>query len=187
MNRLTTVICLVVMLTMTGCAAKNVNTRNDKRQAILNMKNEVLANLYTIKPDVKAQIETAPGYAVFSNANIKVFVASFGGGYGVVKNNLSGEHTYMRMGELGVGLGLGIKDFRGVFVFHNPEAMYRFIEQGWIFGAQADATAKAGKNGAALSGEITSDQITIYQLTEVGLALQATLKGTKFWKADSLN
>jgi hypothetical protein len=31
------------------------------------------------------------------------------------------------------------------------------------------------------------DNITIYQLTESGLALQATVKGTKYWKDDALN
>ena len=29
--------------------------------------------------------------------------------------------------------------------------------------------------------------MTIYQLTESGLALQATIKGTRFWKDDALN
>ena len=151
------------------------------------MKNEVLTDLYKIRPDVKSQIASAPGYAVFSNANVNLIFASFGGGYGVAKNNKTGKHTYMNMGEVGLGLGLGVKDFRGVFVFHNAEAMNRFVEHGWAFGAQADAAAKAVDKGAAVGGEVTVDNITIYQLTEAGLALQATIKGTKFWKDTSLN
>ena len=93
----------------------------------------------------------------------------------------------MKMGEAGIGLGLGAKDFRAVFVFHSADTMKRFIEHGWTFGVQADAAAKASDKGAAVGGEITADNITIYQLTESGLALQATLKGTKYWKDDSLN
>jgi hypothetical protein len=31
------------------------------------------------------------------------------------------------------------------------------------------------------------DGITIDQLTETGVALQATIKGTKYWKDDELN
>jgi hypothetical protein len=65
--------------------------------------------------------------------------------------------------------------------------MNRFVEQGWAFGGQADAAAKASDKGAAVGGELTVDNVTIYQLTEAGLALQATLKGTKYWKDDSLN
>ena len=79
------------------------------------------------------------------------------------------------------------KDFRGIFVFHNAETMNRFIEEGWAFGGQADAAAKASDKGGAVGGEITVDNITIYQLTETGLALQATIKGTKYLKDDSLN
>ena len=93
----------------------------------------------------------------------------------------------MNMGELGIGLGLGVKDFRGVFVFHNTETMKRFRDKGWAFGAQADAAAKASDKGGAVGGEITVDNMTIFQLTEAGLALQATIKGTKFWKDNELN
>jgi len=45
-----------------------------------------------------------------------------------------------------------------------------------------DAAAKAGDKGGAVGGEILLDGVTIYQLTEHGLALQATLKGAKYWK-----
>ena len=91
------------------------------------------------------------------------------------------------MGEVGVGVGLGAKDFRLVFIFHTNDSMDRFVESGWAFGAQADAAAKAEDKGAAVGGEITIDNMTIYQLTETGLALQATVKGTKYWKDDELN
>ena len=36
---------------------------------------------------------------------------------GVVKNNKTAKHTYMKMGEVGIGLGLEVKDFRVIFVF----------------------------------------------------------------------
>ncbi|MDH3999265.1 MAG: hypothetical protein OET90_10555, partial [Desulfuromonadales bacterium] len=81
----------------------------------------------------------------------------------------------------------GAKDFRAVFVFHNDKTMNRFIEKGWAFGAQTDAAAKASDKGGAVGGEIVVDDITIYQLTETGLALQATVKGTKYWQDSSLN
>lgn len=187
MKRVLAIICIAFLLGMSGCATTGGNSKAEKRQAILNMKNDVLAQLYKIKPDVKAQIAKAPGYAVFSNANVYLIFASFGGGHGVVKNNQTGGHTFMKMGEIGVGLGLGAKDFRGVFVFHNADTMNRFVEQGWAFGGQADAAAKASDKGGAVGGELTVDNMTIYQLTEAGLALQATIKGTKFWKDDALN
>ena len=187
MTRLLPLIIMIVFLGVTGCSTTGGNTNAEKRQAILNMKDDVLRDLYRIKPDVKAQIANAPGYAVFSNANIYLIFASVGGGHGVVQNNQTGKPTFMKMGEVGLGLGLGAKDFRVVFVFHNTETMYRFVEQGWAFGGQVDAAAKASDKGAAVGGELTIDNITIYQLTEAGLALQATVKGTKYWKDDTLN
>lgn len=187
MNRLSISISFMLVLSLAGCVTTGKKTQADKRQAILEMKDQVLSDLYQYKPDVKSQIKSAAGYAVFSNANIKVIFASVGGGYGVVKNNQTGKQTYMKMGELGVGLGLGLKDFRVVFVFHTTEALNRFVDQGWAFGAQADAAAKAGDKGGAVGGEVTVDNITLYQITESGLALQATIKGTKYWKDKGLN
>ncbi|MFC1869366.1 hypothetical protein ACFL0H_14705 [Thermodesulfobacteriota bacterium] len=187
MNRISAAICIILSLIIGGCATTGGKTSAEKRQSTLAMKNEVLSDLYKLKPDVKSQISSAPGYAVFSNVNINIIFASFGGGYGVLKNNKTGKHTFMKMGEVGVGLGLGAKDFRAVFVFHSAYTMKRFLDRGWAFGAQADAAAKASEKGGAVGGEVTIDNITIYQLTETGLALQATVKGTKYWKDDSLN
>lgn len=187
MKRIPVAICIILSLCIGGCVTTGGNTTAGKRQAVLDMKDDVLADLYALKPDVKSQIANAPGYAVFSNVNINIIFASFGGGYGVAKNNKTGEHTYMRMGEVGVGLGLGAKDFRAVFVFHSEATMRRFVEHGWAFGAQADAAAKASDIGRAVGGEATVDNITIYQLTKTGLALQATVKGTKYWLDNSLN
>lgn len=187
MNRIVIILCVMIAFVVSGCATVGGKTVPEKRQSILKMKDEVLTELFKIKPDVRGQIKSAPGYAVFSNVNVNLIFASFGGGFGVVKNNKTGKYTYMKMGEVGVGFGLGAKDFRAVFVFHSADSMNRFVESGWAFGAQADAAAKASDKGAAVSGETTIDNITIYQLTETGLALQATVKGTKYWKDDSLN
>ena len=93
----------------------------------------------------------------------------------------------MKMGEAGVGLGIGAKDFRVIFVFHSRNALNQFVDTGWAFGVNADAAAKASEKGGAVGGEATFDNITVYQLTESGLALQATIKGTKFWQDTELN
>ena len=172
---------------LSGCVVTPPATPAQQRQAINEMQNDVLKELYSEKPSVKAQIRDAVGYAVFDNVNANVIIASFGGGYGVVTNNATGKKTYMKMAEAGIGFGAGVKDFSIVMVFHSNEALSRFINEGWAFGAQADAAAKAGNQGAAVGGEATVDNITIYQLTESGLALQATIKGTKFWQDESLN
>jgi len=180
-------LALFMVLVLSGCATTGATTAGQKRQAILSMKQEVLSDLYKAHPGARSKIAKAPGYAVFSNANINVVLASFSGGEGVVKNNATGKHTFMRMGEVGIGFGLGVKDFRVVFIFHDHDTMQNFITSGWEVGAHADAAAKAGKKGGAVGGEILLDGVSIYQLTESGLALQATVKGTKYWRTSELN
>jgi len=177
---------LVLTLVLSGCASTGGQTADQKRQSIEQMRAGTLNKLYKQKPYAADTIERAAGYAVFSNANVNLIFASAGGGHGVVHSN-SGAVTYMKMGEVGLGLGIGAKDYRLVFVFHNQEALNRFVDHGWAFGGQLDAAAKAKDKGDAIGGEITVDNITIYQLTETGLALQATIKGTKFWRDEALN
>jgi len=180
-------IAMIFFVLSTACSTTVVKTPVEKRQALIDMRNQVLSDLYKVKPDVKAQINSAAGYGVFSNANINLVFASFGGGHGVVRDNQSGKNTFMKMGEAGVGLGIGAKDFRVIFVFHSRDALTQFVDTGWAFGVNADAAAKASEKGGAVGGEATFDNITVYQLTESGLALQATIKGTKFWQDSELN
>jgi lipid-binding SYLF domain-containing protein len=187
MNRVIISIAMIFFVLSTACTNTAGKTPAEKRQAIIDMRNKTLSDLYKVKPDVKAQIKSAEGYAVFSNANINLIFASIGGGYGVVRDNQSGKNTFMKMGEAGVGLGIGAKDFRVIFVFHSRDALTQFVDTGWAFGVNADAAAKASEKGVAVGGEATFDNITVYQLTESGLALQATVKGTKFWQDSELN
>lgn len=178
-------ICLTAVL-LTGCVTPR-GTPDEQRTAIREMRSEVLSRLYKEKTSARAEVAGAPGYAVFSNANVNIILASFGGGYGVIRDNRNGSDTFMKMGEVGIGLGAGVKDYRVVFVFHDDETLKDFRDNGWSFGGQADAAAKASDQGAAVGAEAILDGVTVYQLTESGLALQATVKGTKYWKDDELN
>lgn len=180
------VVSLILAAIVSGCAT-TAKSPADRRAEVLQMRQDALAQLYKANPPARALIAAAPGYAVFSNANINLILASFGGGRGVVHDASNKRDTFMKMGEVGVGLGLGVKDFRAVFVFHNAETMKSFVDSGWEFGANADAAAKVGETGGAVGGEVAVGGITVYQLTESGVALQASVKGTKYWKDDDLN
>ncbi len=179
----------LLLLFLASCTSTGMTrgTPSERRQAIQEMRQDVLTELYDIKPDTRAQIASASGYAVFSNANVNLILASFGGGIGVVRSNSSNNDTYMRMGEVGIGIGAGVKDFRAVFVFHNNDALERFMDVGLSVGGQADAAAKAGDLGGAVGGEAIVDNVSVYQLTQSGLALQATIKGTRYWQDADLN
>ncbi len=187
MRHMRMTVILTLGLLMSACAISGNKSPAEKRSIVQSMSAEVLSDLYRAKQSARAEVANAPGYGVFSNANVNVILASFGGGYGLVHNNSTGANTYMRMGEIGVGLGAGVKDYRIVFVFHDEGTMNHFTEHGWAFGGQADAAAKAGDKGGAVGGEAILDSVSVYQLTESGLALQATVKGTKYWKDSEMN
>lgn len=176
-------------LLLAGCTATGLNsgTPEERRQAIRDMRQDVLTELFALRPDVRSQVQEAAGYAVFTNANVNVIFASFGGGIGVVRDNATRADTYMRMGEVGVGIGAGVQDFRVVFVFHSDEALERFMDVGLSVGGNADASARAGDLGAAVSGNAIADNVSVYQLTQSGLALQATVRGTRYWRDGELN
>ena len=154
------------------------------------MRTEVLQELFDLKPELKSRLKKAEGYAVFSNVGVNLIFASFAGGKGIVVEHgfFSDDETFMKMGSAGIGLGLGVKDFRAVFIFTEKEMLKNFVEKGWDFSGQADAAAKSNQKGGSVeaSGTILPG-MEVYQLTKNGIALQATVQGTKYWKDKELN
>ncbi len=179
---------IVIIAGLAGCGPRGNMTLTEKRQVVMDMEKETLARLYREAPETKEKIRKAVGYGTFSNANVNLILISDGGGYGSVVDNSTGKRTYMKMALGGVGLGLGAKDYRVVMIFKDKTTLDKFLQSGWDFGAHADAAAKAGETGGELSGEgdIISG-IEIFSMTESGLALQATVAGTKYWKDGKLN
>ena len=160
------------------------------RAEVRKMRDDVLKEFYEKKPELKKRVRDAAGYAVFSNVGVNIIFASFAGGHGVVVSHgmFKDKETYMKMGSAGIGLGLGVKDFRALFIFNQKSKLDDFINKGWDFSGQADAAAKSDQKGAAAAGSDSfMPGVEAYQLTKNGLVLQATLQGTKYWKDDKLN
>lgn len=186
---LKSVILPVAIIAITaGCGPRGNLTVEEKRDKYVEMEKATLARLYKESPGTKEKVAKAAGHATFANANVNLILASAGGGYGSVVDNATGKRTYMKMALGGVGLGLGVKDYRVVMIFKDKATLDNFVENGWDVGAHADAAAKAGETGGEISGEgdIRSG-IEVFSMTESGLALQATIAGTKYWKDDKLN
>ncbi len=173
---------------LTGFLGPKGDSAAEKRETINKMRRETLADLYKLRPAARDEIKRAVGYAVFSNVGVNLFVVSTGNGYGVAHDNKTGKDIYMKMLSGGVGVGLGVKDFRGIFIFSDRAAFTDFVEHGWTAQGQADAAAQADdKGGSAAAAIEVGPGIRLYQITKNGLALQATIQGTKYWKADKLN
>ncbi len=173
---------------ISGCGPSAKLPVAERRVLVHDMEKETLKRLYAEQPGTRAKIRRAAGYGTFANANVNLIFVSAGGGYGVVVDNSTGRRTYMKMALGGIGLGLGAKDYRQVLIFNSKETLNKFTESGWEFGGHADAAAKAGQSGGEVSAEgIIDSGIEAYSMTESGLALQATVAGTKYWKDKKLN
>lgn len=179
---------LILAVLASACVSPDGATIGERRGAVQGMRSDTLAKLYAIHPSAREQIEKSEGYGVFSNVGINLIFLSAANGYGVVHDRKTGANAYMKMVSGGLGIGLGAKDFRGVFVFTSRSALKHFVENGWNASAQADAAAKSGQKGGAAAGAIdVAPGIKLYQITETGLALQATIQGTKYWRDDDLS
>jgi lipid-binding SYLF domain-containing protein len=144
--------------------------------------------VYKLQPSARKAVESAAGYAAFSNFGMKILVAGSGSGKGIAVNNRTKATTYMKMAELQAGLGFGVKKFHLVWVFENEKALNTFVNSGWQLGAQATASAQAGGKGAGYQGAVSvSPGVWLYQVTGDSLALELTAKGTKYYKDDDLN
>jgi lipid-binding SYLF domain-containing protein len=181
---------LAVMMIFSGFFGgdKSKEEIQKARQEIKKMSHETLQMLYRYAPAARSQVKNAYGYATFSNVGINIFLVSTENGSGLAHDNKTGKDIYMKMFSGGVGVGLGVKDFRIVFIFDNKRVFDDFVNSGWEANAQADAAAKAEDKGDAASVAITvAPGVHLYKLTKNGLALQATIQGTKYWKDDELN
>jgi lipid-binding SYLF domain-containing protein len=186
------------MFTLTGFLGAKGDTPAEKRTTIQDMTKQTLSDLYKEKPAVKVRLEQAAGYAVFSSLNVKIFMLGSGQGYGMAVDNVTSKVVYMKMVELGGGVGLGVSDFRAVMIFHDKEAFTKFVETGIEFSGKASAEAQSGDTGMATRQEAklaaagTEDVqfvqgVEIYQLTKNGVMGQAMVYGTKYYKDKELN
>jgi len=163
-------------------------TADEERKELQEARAEAMKKLYQEKPSAESEIRNARGYAVFSNFGLNLGFVSTQRGGGILRDNRTGKDVYMKMFSGGGGWGLGVKNFAAILIFENDEALTQFETSGWDFSAQADANAESGSEGDGAETAMTAMPGTkIYQLTESGVALQATVQGTKFWVDEDLN
>ena len=158
-----------------------------KQAEVIKKTQATLERFYKEKPELKAAVDKAPGYAVFTTFGVS-FIVGGSGGTGVVHDNHTKHDTFMDVGGASVGLQLGGAQTEMLFVFKSAAAMKKFIESGWEAGGSA--TASAGASGSTAGGgraASTKDDAETYTLTKNGLQAGLAVGGAKFWKDKDLN
>ena len=181
---------LVLMLAFfcVGCAfPKRGATLAERRNEVMKMHDNALEELYARDPIAKEKIDRSAGYGVFSNIGTNLLLITTEGGYGVAVDGETGQKTYMKMAGAGLGLGIGAKDTRLVFIFQSELALEEFKSGSWAAGADADAAAKVSEAGGEQSVTAKTGDVEIYTITRNGLALSATINGTRFYRDRYLN
>ena len=186
MNRVRLLIAAVLILVSAFTIL--AKTKEEKQAEARKKADATLQRLYKAKPSAQAAVKSAAGYAVFNSGGAKILIAGAGRGSGIAVDKGTQKVTYMKMREIQAGLGMGVKKFSTIFVFETKDALNKFINSGWEFGGQSTAAAKTGDGGGSLQGAVSvSPGVWMYQLTDKGLALELTGKGTKYFKDDDLN
>ena len=182
--------CLCISFAV-GCRSPKGASVKEKRSYVLQMKRETLAELYKEHPDAKAHVARAPGHAVFSLVGSKILMLATGNGFGVATDAKTGRNTFMRMVEVGGGVGIGYKVYKAVYVFNDKEAFQTFLDGRWQAAGDADAEAKYQGQGGGASAALTTDEltspVTVYQFTNAGVTLSAVATGTRYYEDEELN
>jgi lipid-binding SYLF domain-containing protein len=148
---------------------------------------QALEDFYKADPKLKAEVDSAPGFAVFTTYGLSFGVGG-AGGKGIAHNSKAKSDVYMSIAQASAGLQIGASDTRYLFVFNDAKALNDFIEKGWD--ASAGAAAGAGAGGSAANAKAGAGEFTggkQYALTKAGLQVGAAVAGTKAWKDKDLN
>jgi len=144
----------LALILLAASVASAGDSPDKKRDETRKMANQTLQDLYKMEPKAQTDIQTSAGYAVFNNMGTNLLLLSTARGAGIAVNSQTKDETFMKMVSAGAGLGVGVKDYRVVFVFKTEKAFKEFLDSGWSGSAQADAAAKAGEKGGAESGAL---------------------------------
>ncbi len=181
MKKIANLLIIMLALTIIAIPVASAASLVEKRQHIREISETTLLKLYSLQPNARGYVEKAAGYAVFGNWGVKLLFIGGGTGKGMAVNNSNNHETFMDMVAGTVGFGLGAKTYNIVFVFENEKALDDFRVNGWQFGGQVTAAATDSVNGDSYQGAISvSPGVWMYEMTDKGLALEITLKGTKF-------
>jgi lipid-binding SYLF domain-containing protein len=167
---------------------KDQAAKEQDRQKILAMKDITLTDLYRLKPEAKEVIEKAEGYAVFDATGLYVVLYVGIAGRGVLIDNSNSEATYMTMARAGTGPGVGYQKFRSLIVFKNKMLLDTFKTVGGDIGASGHLVVKGFGMGGGIGGEMSFDpMLSVYQITDHGLAAEASWGATAFVPDPLLN
>jgi lipid-binding SYLF domain-containing protein len=176
-----------VILSFAAGGAYGQDAKIKKQAEIRKVTQASMEKFYKSKPELKADVERAPGYAVFTTYGLS-FVIGGAGGTGLAVDNKMKKEIFMNMAQGSAGAQVGAAQSETLIVFQSQKALDDFIDKGWVGSGGASIQAGAGGSSAGpASGSSGIANSQIYTLTRNGLQVGLAIAGTKFWKDKDLN
>jgi len=174
--RLTAIILLGLTVASCGSTYRFMST-DEKRSFLLSLEKRTLSDLVEKSPEVQSEIDTAVGHAVLSIRLAKIPFIGAGDGIGVVTNAGTGERSYLKVGRLDVGGGLGVREYRLVVLFTEEDALKKLASGKLELRAGAEVGAKETEIGTGAGGISGSRKkgYVLYQLADTGISATLTV------------
>jgi lipid-binding SYLF domain-containing protein len=105
-----------------------------------------------------------------------------GDGIGVVVDTTTDERTYLKVGRLDVGGGLGVRKYRLIIIFFEEEALRKLASGKVELGAGVEAGAgkeDVGTGAGGIAGSRNEDYV-LYQLSEAGVSATFTVRAIRY-------
>jgi hypothetical protein len=90
--RLAAILCLIL-----PSLGSQADDRAQARESLRKLRQDTLSALYKVNPRARTEIRGSAGYGVFVTSGPQVLFLAGSGGVGVVRDNLTGRDTYMKM------------------------------------------------------------------------------------------
>jgi lipid-binding SYLF domain-containing protein len=178
-----------VAVLLTACATPKGDTPEDKRAYIDKQHDITVQAVMKEKGLEQAEIDEAVGHASFTNIGTQVLLIGGDDGYGVVTDTETGEKTYVKMGAVDFGPGLGVAKYRTLILFEDQDTLTDFTSGTWEWAAETAAVAKTGdgEGGSAEMAAGFDKGLKIYVVGEEGFKAKVNLTGFSVEPFEELN
>jgi len=185
LHKLFTVSAVILSLAAGNAFAQDAKAK--KQAEVRKVTSASLEKFYKSKPELKADVEKAAGYAIFTTYGLSFFIGGAGGS-GIAVDNKTKKDTFMSMGQGSAGAQIGAAQSETLIILPTQKSLDDFINKGWVTSGGASIQAGAGGSSAGpASGSTAVSNAMIYTLTKNGLQLGLAVAETKFWKDKDLN
>ncbi len=172
----------VLGIVTTACSTYRSMSVDERRAFVAELEETALTDLVKQHPEAQADLERSLGHAIFAKAVTKVPVFGAGDGLGVVIDRRTGQRTFLRVGRIDVGGGLGTRKYRVVMIFFEPGPLDKLLAGKLEIRAGAEASSGAG-DAAAGGGESSRSRdngYATYRLADEGLSATWTVSVTRY-------